>query len=260
MKFAPVISEKYDPAQYTDYHLILANEVISNNSYSDYYSSLGDDHTIILDSGTVEIGYADVDMINEAREKLGREVIVVAPDFLGDKYKTITETEFFFQNTDIHKDNIMIVPQGENAEEWIECFDYLDLHYNESFKWIGLPRISQDYLGGRSWLYQNVMQIHRRRRGMNDQPKIHLLGIQHTISEIEWAKHFSSRIVGVDSSAPVKAAEARLSCEHVVDYRNLTDVDVDPPHNLVIERIKEMVEYASFRWSIKSSEDILSVT
>ena len=104
------------------------------------------------------------------------------------------------------------------------------------------------------------MKIHRRRRGMNDQPKIHLLGIQHTVSEVEWAKHFSSRIVGVDSSAPIKAAEARLKCEYVKDFRSLTDIDVDPPHDLVIERIKEMVEYASFKWSIKTTEDILSVT
>ena len=256
MKFAPVLSEKYDPAKYTNYHLILANEVISNNSYANYYSSLSLDHTIILDSGTVEIGYADIDMINGAMERLGREVIVVAPDFLGDKYKTITETEKFFQNTDVHKENIMIVPQGDDWNDWVECFDYLDLNYHSSFKWIGIPRISEDY-GGRSWLYQNVMQIHRNRRGMNDQPKIHLLGIQHTIDEIEWAKHFSSRIVGVDSSAPLKAAEAGVACKDVLDYRNLTDVDVDPQEAIVADRIKEMVEYASFNWSIKSMEDIL---
>jgi len=261
MKFAPVISEKYDPAKYTDYHLILANEVISNHSYANYYSSLDTSHTIILDSGTVEIGYADSEMIQAATEILNREVLVVAPDFLGDKVRTITETEKFLeQDWCPSKDNVMIVPQGETCEEWISCFDYLDLHYNERFKWVGIPRISEDFVGGRSWLYQNVMKIHRRRRGMNDQPKIHLLGIQHTVSEVEWAKHFSSRIVGVDSSAPIKAAEARLKCEYVKDFRSLTDIDVDPPHDLVIERIKEMVEYASFKWSIKTTEDILSVT
>ena len=53
MKFAPVLSEKYDPAKYTDYHLILANEVVDNHSYAKYYSSLGSEHTILLDSGTV---------------------------------------------------------------------------------------------------------------------------------------------------------------------------------------------------------------
>tara|TARA_B100000949_G_scaffold137679_1_gene121110 strand:+ start:15395 stop:16180 length:786 start_codon:yes stop_codon:yes gene_type:complete len=257
MKFAPVISEKYDPAKYTDYHLILANEVVDTHSYANYYSSLDNSHTIILDSGTVEIGYADAEMIQAASEILNKEVIIVAPDFLGDKVRTITETEKFLeQDWCPVKNNIMIVPQGETPEEWISCFDYLDLHYSERFKWVGIPRISEDFVGGRSWLYQNVMQIHRRRRGMNDQPKIHLLGIQHSIDEIEWAKHYSSRIVGVDSSAPLKAAEARLSCAYVKDYRNLTDIDVDPPHELVVERIQEMVDYASFKWSIKSHEDL----
>jgi len=259
MKFAPVLSEKYDPAKYSNYHLVLANEVISDNSYANYYSSLAIDHTIILDSGTVEIGYADSEMIFAAVEKLNREVIVVAPDFLGDKDRTILETEdFLSQDGCPGKDNVMIVPQGETPEEWIECFDYLDLNYNEKFKWVGIPRISEDFPGGRSWLYQNVMQIHRRRRSMNDQPKIHLLGLQHTLDEIEWAKHFSSRIVGVDSSAPLKAAEINVLCSEVVDFRLLTDINVNPSEDLVAERIQEMVEYTSFRWSVKTQGELIN--
>jgi hypothetical protein len=259
MKFAPVLSEKYDPAKYSNYHLVLANEIVSDNSYASYYSSLGSEHTIILDSGTVEIGYADSEMIQAAIEKLNRDVIVVAPDFLGDKVSTITETEKFFgYDWCPEKDNLMIVPQGETWEEWIECFDYLDLHYNERFKWVGIPRISEDFSGGRGWLYQNIMQIHRRRRGMNDQPKIHLLGIQHTIGEIEWAKHFSSRIVGVDSSAPIKAAEVNTLCSEVPDFRLLTDINVNPLKEVVAKRIEEMVEYASFKWSIKTSEELIN--
>ena len=261
MKFAPVLSEKYDPAKYTDYHLILANEVVDNHSYADYYSSLSSEHTILLDSGTVEIGYADAEMIQAAMEILNREVRVVAPDFLADKVRTITETELFLeQDWCPDRDNLMIVPQGETYEEWISCFDYFDLHYHERFKWVGIPRISEDFVGGRSWLYQNIMQIHRHRRGMNDQPKIHLLGIQHTIDEVEWAKHFSSRIVGVDSSAPIKAADANLLCSEVEDFRLLTDIDVDPAEEVVALRIQEMVDYASFKWSIKSHEDLQNGT
>ena len=48
MKFAPVLSQKYDPASLSDYHLILAHEVVSDREYAEYYSNLGEEHTVIL--------------------------------------------------------------------------------------------------------------------------------------------------------------------------------------------------------------------
>ena len=47
MKFAPVISEKYDPASLSNYHLILAHEVVQNKEYCTYFKELADDHTIM---------------------------------------------------------------------------------------------------------------------------------------------------------------------------------------------------------------------
>ena len=52
MKFAPLLSQKYDPASLSDYHLILAHEVVSDKEYAEYYSSLGEEHTIISVSYT----------------------------------------------------------------------------------------------------------------------------------------------------------------------------------------------------------------
>ena len=54
MKFAPVLSQKYDPASLSDYHLILAHEIVKDQEYAEYYAHLGEEHTIILDNGTVE--------------------------------------------------------------------------------------------------------------------------------------------------------------------------------------------------------------
>ena len=84
---------------------------------------------------------------------------------------------------------------------------------------------------------------------MNRSLRFHLLGIQHTIDEVEWAKHFNKSILGVDSSAPLKAASASVMCKDVEDFRTLKD-EVGYQKDLVFKvqnRIKELVEYYDFK-------------
>ena len=248
MKFAPVLSQKYDPASLSDYHLILAHEVVSDKEYAEYYSSLGEEHTIILDNGTVENGSVQVGLVEEALKILNRKVICVAPDFLGDKDNTLEASTEFLRKCNLDEDEVMIVPQGKTWKEWVECFELFE--EIKGFRWVGLPRIAEDFDGGgRSWIHQNAVKIHRRINGMNRSLRFHLLGIQHTIDEVEWAKHFNKSILGVDSSAPLKAASASVMCKDVEDFRTLKD-EVGYQKDLVFKvqnRIKELVEYYDFK-------------
>lgn len=245
MKFAPVLSQKYDPASLSDYHLILAHEVVKDKEYAEYYSNLGKEHTIILDNGTVENGSVQVGLVEEALKILNRKVICVAPDFLGDKDNTLEASTEFLKKSNLPNDEVMIVPQGKDWKEWVECFEAFD--EIGGFRWVGLPRIAEDF-GGRSLIHQRAVQIHRLRHGMNESLRFHLLGIQHTIDEVEWAKHFGRSLVGVDSSAPLKAASASVMCCNVDDYRTLKD-DIGYQKELVFKvqnRIKELVDYYAF--------------
>jgi len=246
MKFAPVLSQKYDPASLSDYHLILAHEVVADIQYAEYYSNLGEEHTIILDNGTVENGSVQVGLVDEALRILNRKVICVAPDFLGDKDNTLEASTEFLKKCNLPEDEIMIVPQGKDWREWVECFE--SFHVIGGYRWVGLPRIAEDFDGGRSWIHQNAVQIHRRANGMNRSLRFHLLGIQHTMDEVEWAKHFNKSIIGVDSSAPLKAASASVMCKDVEDFRTLKD-EVGYQKDLTFKvqnRIKELTEYYSF--------------
>ena len=122
MKFAPVISQKYDPASISDYHLVLAHKINQDDNYAEYYSSLPESHTIILDSGTVELGYADPITIMAAKEKLNRRVIVVAPDFLSDAAKTLEGTYDFMDKKELPDDEVLVVPQGNDSQERVVCY------------------------------------------------------------------------------------------------------------------------------------------
>lgn len=247
MKFAPVLSQKYDPGSLSDYHLILAHEVVKDKEYAEYYSNLGEEHTIILDNGTVENGSVQVGLVEEALKILNRKVICVAPDFLGDKDNTLEASTEFLKKCNLPEDEVMIVPQGKTWQEWVECFELFE--EIEGFRWVGLPRIAEDFDGDRSWIHQRAVQIHRRANGMNRSLRFHLLGIQHTIDEVEWAKHFNKSIIGVDSSAPLKAASASTMCSEVEDFRLLKD-EVGFKRELVYKvqnRIKELVDYYDFK-------------
>ena len=247
MKFAPVLSQKYDPGSLSNYHLILAHEVINDLPYAEYYSRLDKEHTIILDSGTVEIGYADSEIILGALKLLDREVIVVAPDFLGDSIKTLEASSDFLKNCNLPPTQLMVVPQGEPWQEWIECFEMFE--EIGGYKYVGLPRLAEDFHGGRSWIHQRARQIRHNSHGISDRLTFHLLGIQHTIDEIEWARHFPKGIMGVDSSAPLKAASSSIECKEVKDFRGIKD-EVGFKEELMVEvryRIEELVDYFSFK-------------
>jgi len=247
MKFAPVLSQKYDPGSLSDYHLILAHEVVKDTEYAQYYSQLGEEHIIILDNGTVENGSVQVGLVEEALKILNRKVVCVAPDFLGDKHNTLEASTEFLRKCDLPEDEVMVVPQGSTWEEWVECFESFE--GIGGFRWVGLPRIAEEFPGDRSWIHQNAVQIHRRKFGMNRSLRFHLLGIQHTIQEVEWAKHFNKSIIGVDSSAPLKAAAASTMCGEVEDFRVLKD-EVGYKKELVFKvqnRIKELVDYFDFK-------------
>ncbi len=247
MKFAPVLSQKYDPASLSDYHLILAHEIVKDQEYAEYYAHLGEEHTIILDNGTVENGSVQVGLVEEALKILNRKVICVSPDFLGDKDNTLEASKEFLMKSNLPDEQVMIVPQGKTWEEWVECFE--EFEKIGGYRYVGLPRIAEEFPGNRGWIHQNAVRIHRLKFGMGNSLRFHLLGIQHSINEVEWAKNFGRSIIGVDSSAPLKAASSSIMCREVEDFRLLKD-EVGYKRELVFKvqnRIKELVDYFAFK-------------
>ncbi len=248
MEFAPIVPVKYNPANITKYHLILAHQVVRSKQYREYYSSLPEDHTIILDNSVIELGYTDTKMITEAisllQEFMGR-LIIVCPDVLRDRVATVKAHRDFIHNTSIwdtiddNGHHVMVVPQGEDSKDWGYCLDELDSKLIGSFTYVGIPRLTEDFEGGRLGLYNsNIAALQGYR--------VHLLGVQHTLSEIDWARKYDE-VVGCDSSLPIRAAYAGISCSDVENLRDLPDPDryEQSMYQPVRARIKECNDFVS---------------
>ncbi len=224
MRFAAIVPVEYDPAFFSTYHMALAHEVLADRRVRAYYSRLRG-HDVILDNSVVELGESvSVQKLVEAWEHLPDSYLIL-PDTLRDAEATVAGVAHFFEECE-HPAKVVIVPQGENAGEWIDCLrSLLQLAYHRCDSiLIGIPRLTEDWWGGRESLYHTALSM-----GMvlSDALRVVcpfiLLGIQHTLSEVAWAKR-ETGILGVDSSLPGRAALVGTPSRLVRDLRALPDL------------------------------------
>lgn len=218
MKIAHIVPIDYDPASISDYHLILAHEVLGNEDVAEYYQRLGKEHTILLDNSVVELGEAvGLDLLKPAWEKFPNAWGVV-PDALADSAKTIQYACNFVEEIP-HSKKLMCVAQGSSVDDWLDCLRVITAILKPACEelLVGIPRIAQDLPGGREHLF-----LEANRLGYWAGPW-HLLGIQHTIDEVLWAREWPN-IWGVDSSLTGRAALAGMNYWDVQDLRKIPDL------------------------------------
>jgi hypothetical protein len=223
LKFAPIVPVEFDPASDSDFHLILAHEIVAEPEKRDYYKAavtLG--HEIILDNSVIELGHAvDPEMLEEAWSHFP-SAWLVAPDAIADMEETIKLTDAFSiwmnQKYPDRNHKLMIVPQGETIDEWLTCLGHqLDAFEGYSLR-VGIGRFAEDKIeGGREALYNAALGSFNG--------TFHLLGIQHNVAEVDWAIG-NGRVVGCDSSLPVRAAMEDIDSLEVTNLRELVDVTV----------------------------------
>ena len=253
MKFAPIVPISYDPAKYTTHHMILAHELMEDEKLFAYYKALGSEHTIILDNGVVERGtpveISDLLALLVEFDKCGADLVIVAPDVIGSDYKTERlTTEFVAELTvqyDIQKRSdrhLMVVPQGGSQVQWLICARTLSSFLGEG-DYIGIPRVAEDWPAGRQHLFLGLELFDIIKFKVNTW----LLGIQHKISEVSWARRYHS-IVGVDSSLPYGAGVQGQRALDVRDYRLINRNEEDhrsDEYDLTDANIVECVRYCS---------------
>ncbi|KKN11658.1 hypothetical protein LCGC14_1024320 [marine sediment metagenome] len=222
MKFAPIVPVQYDPAQFSDFHLILAHEIRVDPVKRAYYEDASRrGHQIILDNGVIELGssvsYQD---LMEAWNHFPEATLVV-PDSIRDQKRTIELAEDFaefIREEELDESfTLMIVPQGATFNEWLDCLEaQLDLFSDETEIVVGIGRYAEDtFEGGRKALWKTAQKIW--------DGNYHLLGVQHNLEEVAWAKDIST-IWGCDSSLPVRAALMGIYATKVENLRELPDV------------------------------------
>jgi hypothetical protein len=222
MKFASIVPIQYDPVKFSDFHLILAHEILVDPIKRAYYEDAARrGHRIILDNGVIELG-ASVKLANlmEAWDHFP-EACLVVPDSIRNFTKTIEAAEDFAEfidDVDLDESfTLMVVPQGSSIKQWIECLrEQLDLFAGRTNIVVGIGRYAEDaFDGGRQTVYDAAQSVWNG--------DYHLLGIQHSITEVYWARS-NANIWGVDSSLPARAALVGLPSDSVENLRELPDV------------------------------------
>lgn len=234
MKFAPVLPYQYDPASLTTYHLVLAHELAADQNALTYYKKLRG-HTIILDNGVIELGQSvSFELLESIWKQLPNSYVVI-PDKVGNAMETILLARQFMKRQR-NRYRACIIPQGSDPNIWINCLRTLlgivPQHFKEVL--IGIPRVTQDFPGGREGLFHRAMADW-------DGP-FHLFGIQHNIDEVQWARNYP-RIWGVDSSLPIRAAASRIHVPDVKDLRKLPDYTEFRPD--LLESVRQEITTAS---------------
>lgn len=206
--FAPVapgniVIEMRSPG---NYHLLLAHDVVK---YPDHYQWMANKAwTKIMDNSVVETGGAvDFKMVAEA-QRITRANVVVMPDVYVDGPATLAaveeaypEWDVYFRSNDIE---LMVVPQGRNYGEWIQCAEALSHSKYSNIRWWGIPRNIID-----KNLFPTRMQALHIAHMLSPRRKIHLLGFSDNILDDMLSARFKC-VTGIDSTVPLRAASLNI--------------------------------------------------
>jgi hypothetical protein len=199
----------YETALKSDYHLVLAQVVRSDDEYRRMYEGVSSDHYVILDNGAAEGEIVSDDELIRTAVRLGVDEIVL-PDVIGDYVATISRAEKFLDEQPHNGAfGFMGVVQGNNQAELRKCID--DYGAMQEVRAIGLPRHLLNLLSsdlGRICLLQYLERDYGDPKGYPF--AVHLLGTNPTWpNEIETIAKTHSWVRGVDTSMPYNWAIAK---------------------------------------------------
>lgn len=209
MKFAHIAPPRY--VRLLDnrgYHLIVANRVLEDQEYANFWRMMGRrGHFIIVDNGEVEVN------LSKECEPISFETVVKVaeyvhaseiclPDVWKDGTATIDKVEQHVLRVTPQKR--MVIPQGTNGNEWINCLEALMQWRINS---VGIPKHCETFPGGRYELCKAIEE-----HGQETFAEYHLLGIWDNPEEeiVPIARNFPW-VRGIDSGIAFAYAQ-REAC------------------------------------------------
>lgn len=187
----------------TSYHLPLAQYVLSDDAYAEFYKlrhDMGD--FLIMDNGAAEEGTLTIDQLADAAKRIGADEVIL-PDVLKDLNATMAATTDDIVLRKIPARMRAVVPQGNDDEEWMICLQYFVDHMK--FRTICIPKHAERFIGGRANLLLQIIS-----RGWHLEYDIHLLGVwNNAFEEVRFAKAIYPYIRGIDTAAPFAWAQDR---------------------------------------------------
>lgn len=192
------------------YHLVLAQELLRNKEYREYYRILGRlGHFIIVDNGAAERDTPPFEEVVKVGRYIGASEFVM-PDVVLDEDATL-EALLQGRVLDLVPARMrFIVPQGRTPQEWQHCLEVIDGHLSHRFATIGLSKYHHKPFGGRAQLFKRINPW------LREAVHIHVLGIATAdpLKEITELAAADAYIRAVDTAAPVAYAQRS---RHILD-------------------------------------------
>jgi len=188
----------------TKFHMVVPDHIKADNDllYVRHMSRLG--HYVILDNGTYERGHSITgsDLLALAEDVKADEIVV--PDkFRDNKGTQYMVKQFLDENRDkivSQKLALMIVPQGKDDRDWLNCFNNI----KETLRHDRYKIPTKIIFGVPKWLSLEVNRIELV-KSLRRNYTYHLLGLNN-IEELQHEHNVPNNIRGIDTSLPIKAA------------------------------------------------------
>ena len=190
MKLASIVPQNYlELTAESDFHMALAHLVGEEGYevYTDFFRNRKEGSFCILDNGVIEGNPMPIETIIKKALLIGADEIVL-PDAYKDASKTIKMVGAAIKTLVIHYGahnwpfKLMVVPQGETKEIWLECAKILLEEYGEYIDTIGIPKHLIDTADNRD---ARLFAIHDLAEMVDLEGfEIHLLGCWKTPLEV----------------------------------------------------------------------------
>lgn len=189
-----------DPRLQTDFHLVLAQQVLASKDYLAYYQqAIARGNFVILDNDAAELGQATSDdLLLEAAELL-RPHVVVAPDVLFDTEQTLARTNSFLKQA--KSLTVMAVPQGKTAKSYLECFEAFNK--DSRVQWLGITKYCVPAFPCRLDVLSRISSL----------KPCHLLGMPQVPWDLAKEKRCKFAVSN-DSSVPIRMALQDLPLDY----------------------------------------------
>lgn len=162
-----------------DYHMCLAHLIGEDKKYTNFYKKIGQDPNkfLIMDNGVIEGDPRPIEEIVQKALSVGADEIIL-PDVFMNMAETLDKSYEALQKVrnDFPNLRVMVVPQGESLEEWLECARIM---LTWDIDTIGIPKVLV-HLEGRDGRLNALEELGHSLRGLD----IHLLGCWVTPIEI----------------------------------------------------------------------------
>ena len=180
------------------YHMCLAHLVLKSEEYALFYRRMSDEGKYVLvDNGACEgekMSYDDLMRVYD----IIRPTEIILPDVLFDKEETLERTYFFLDNYNLRRYKKMVVPQGQDLDQWKECCD--EMLVIDEVNTIGIPKwLGGAYIGSRPAICEKLT---------NTDKEIHLLGCSEGPKVLLDCKRKNPNVRGCDSAFAYLCAKA----------------------------------------------------